>query len=84
LRGVRETLLAGGVPPMLLEFESLLQLYIIFQFETQNRTAIYFCQQFAGQNSTTFSDSSFIYGSDLIAKGTRVLRQISFCRGSKG
>jgi hypothetical protein len=43
---------------------------VIFEFQMQYQTAIYFPQQFAIQNSNAFSDSSLVYGSQLVAKST--------------
>ena len=47
-----------------------LNCYVIFEFQMQYQTAIYFPQQFPVQNSNAFSDSSLVDGSYLVAKGT--------------
>jgi hypothetical protein len=49
---------------------NMLKSYIIFEFQMQYQTTIYFPQQFAVQNSNAFSDSSFVYGSYLVTKST--------------
>jgi hypothetical protein len=41
----------------------VLNCYVIFEFQMQYQTAIYFPQQFAVQNPNAFSDSSHVDGS---------------------
>jgi hypothetical protein len=47
-----------------------LRLYIVFEFEVEYEAAIYFSQQRASEHAGGLSDTSFVYGSDLVAEST--------------